>query len=77
MMAECQILGIIIIIMTVTKALCDTVELMWMQVCVSLLLDKTACVHVYASVCIFVYMFVCLLWSAYLWGTSQTIFKEP
>ena len=42
--------------MTVTKALCDTVELMCMQVCVSLLLDKTACVCVYASVCIFVYM---------------------
>ena len=46
--------------MTVTKALCDTVELMWMQVCVSLLLDKTSCVYVYASVYILVYMLCCL-----------------
>ena len=49
--------------MTVTKALYDTVELMWMRVCVSLLLDKTACVYVYASVCIFVYM---LCWLCFL-----------
>lgn len=46
--------------MTVTKALCDTVELMWIQVCVALLLNKTACVYVYASICIFVYMLCCL-----------------